>query len=186
MSDEELIDLYRNGDENSLKLLFDRYLKSIYRFAFSFTHDDASSSDLTQDIFVKVWKNISKFDSKKVFKTWLYVIAKNTIYDFLKKKKEVLFSDIDSGENTYFETIEDEKLILSDELIDIEFSSKYIKQAIKKLPIIYQTVLLMYYFNELTFNEISEITGESINTVKSRHRRGVQKLKGLIDIEILG
>lgn len=101
--------------------------------------------------------------------------------DFLKKKKAIPFSDFDDEDssNTIAETIADEAL-LPPELLDREDIAVALEAAVSSLPPVYRAVLSLYYIDDFTFQEISEMLGESINTVKSRHRRALLKLRGLL------
>ena len=91
-NDEEFIKEYLTGNEEALRALIDKYTQSIYNFTVRFT-GVLSAPDVTQDVFIKVWKNLKKFDyTKASFKTWIFTITRNTITDYLRKKKMVTFS----------------------------------------------------------------------------------------------
>lgn len=90
-TDREILEKFFLGDEEAFSELVKKYLKPVYNFLCYFTKDKALLDDLTQETFLKAWKNIRRFDKNKSFKTWLFVIAKNTAYDFFKKKKQSLF-----------------------------------------------------------------------------------------------
>ena len=94
MEDKQLIVEYLKGDEKALETLFSRYLKPIYTFVYRLTGNAQDAEDISQEVFVKVWKNLKKYDDTRSFKTWLFTIAKNTAYDLLRKNKEIVFSDI--------------------------------------------------------------------------------------------
>ncbi len=107
--DRQLIyDYLKKGDEKSLEILIQRYLKPVYGFAYRYVGNVQEAEDIAQEVFVKVWKNLKKpalslskgFDPKKGnFKAWIFTIAKNTAFDFLKKKKSLQFSDLQKEEN---------------------------------------------------------------------------------------
>jgi len=109
ITDQELIANYLNGDEKALEILVKRYLKPLYNFAYKYTNSAHDAEDATQESFVKVWKNIGKYDRAKSFKTWIFTIAKNTALDLLKKKRPLVFSDFENnaGENMLMETLRD-------------------------------------------------------------------------------
>jgi len=86
--DSQLIADYLKGDEKSLEILFGRYLKPIYSFVYRFVGEGQEVEDVVQDIFLKVWRNLKKFDRSRSFKTWIFSIAKNTAIDYLKKKND--------------------------------------------------------------------------------------------------
>ena len=92
--DNILIEKYLDGDQASLKVLIDKYTPSVYNFASRFVGID-QAKDTTQEIFIKFWKNLKRFNNEKSqFKTWLFVIARNSITDYLRKKKVISFSKL--------------------------------------------------------------------------------------------
>lgn len=179
--DIELIQDYIRGGNDALDFLIARYYKQIYNFVYRFVYSEQDANDITQDTFIKVWKNIKKINKNKNFKSWLYTIAKNTALDFVKKKKSLVFSDFENeeGDNAIFETIKDEDL-LPDELLEKKDINHLLDNAISKLSISYRTVILLHNIEAMTFREISEILKESIDTVKSRYRRGIIMLRNLL------
>lgn len=177
-NDEKLISEYLKGDEKSLEVLIKQYLKPIYSFVYHYVGNTTDAEDITQEIFVKMWRNIKKFDQHKNFKTWIFTIAKNASIDFFKKKKTLPFSALEnsSGDNAIVDALADTSL-LPDELVERADKTHALASVLKKITPKYLKVLLMRYNDELTFSEISEFLGESINTIKSRHRRALFFLK---------
>ena len=179
--DKELVARYLRGDESALEILIKRYLVPIYRFAYRWVGTSEIAEDVTQEVFVKVWKSIKKFDKEKNFKTWVYSIAKNTAIDFLKKKSSVSFSSFENvlGKNVLAETLIDEA-----PMPDMVSNRKSLMDSVRKvagsLSRKYRDVLAFRYNSDLSFAEIAKITGESIHTVKSRHRRAMSALRGLL------
>ncbi|MDD4290434.1 MAG: RNA polymerase sigma factor, partial [Patescibacteria group bacterium] len=164
----------------SLEILIKKYLTKIYNFVFSIVLDKDCANDVTQDVFVKVWKNLKKFKKNKNFKTWLYAIARNTSIDYLRKKKNINFSDLENDENeNILEKIPSEEL-LADEILEIKNLAEILQDAINNLSEKYRTVLLLHYKNDLTFDEISKIIKKPIDTVKSQYRRALILLRKLI------
>ncbi len=162
-TDEQLVAHYLKGDEEALENLIKRYLKPIYSFTFRFVRNSQETEDITQNVFVKVWKNLKKFDQKKKFKTWIFAIAKNTCFDWQKKKKTLPL---------YFaETIRDPSPILNEPL----------DRILERLSPKYRMVLFLRYNDHFTFREIAESLGESIDTIKTRHRRGIAILRKLLN-----
>ncbi|MFA5012960.1 MAG: sigma-70 family RNA polymerase sigma factor [Candidatus Paceibacterota bacterium] len=178
LSDEQLVGKYLRGEKKALEILISRYLKPIYNFAYSFCGDAEAAEDITQEAFVKVWRNIKRFDQNKKFKTWIFEIAKNTSIDFNRKKKTIPFSRFENeGEgNKFIENLIDFSP-LPLEIFELKEWKNKISGAIGKLSEKYQKIVALRYENQMTFREISELTGESINTVKSRYRRGLTQLK---------
>jgi len=180
-SDQKLITNYLKGDERSLEILIKRYLKPIYSFVFRFVGKSQEAEDITQEVFIKAWRNLKKFDKQKSFKSWIYTIAKNASLDFLKKKKTILFSEFESadGKNGFSDKIADTSF-LPDKIAEIINMKKVLARAMGKLSEKYRVVLSLYYNRDFNFREISEILREPFNTIKSRHRRGLICLRKLL------
>ncbi len=186
-NDEEIIILYKNGEEEAFKGLIDKYTPLLYNFAARLT-DRNNASDVVQETFIKVWKNLHHFDSSKAsFKTWVFTIAKNTATDFLRKKKSLLFSEMDKGLDkdndehnvSFSENIPDEKLIPDEALQKLQ-DSDLLNKILDKLPISEKIILVLHYQEEMTFDEISKILSKPLNTVKSQHRRAITKLRKML------
>jgi RNA polymerase sigma-70 factor (ECF subfamily) len=184
-SDQQLVSDYLSGDEKSLEVLFGRYLKPIYSFIYRYVGDRQDAEDVTQEVFVKAWRNLKKFDQQKSFKTWIFSIAKNTVIDFLKKKKATTFSDFENEEgekeNMITETLVDPSP-LPQELLEKADVAQMINTAMEKLSPKYRMVLFLRYNDHFTFREIAEIFGESLNTIKSRHQRAILILRKMLKV----
>ncbi|MBI2515114.1 sigma-70 family RNA polymerase sigma factor [Candidatus Wolfebacteria bacterium] len=188
-SDAELVVKYLEGDGASLEFLIKRYVKPIYGFVYKYVENAKDVEDITQDVFVKMWRNLKKpilglprgFNPDKgSFKTWIFQIAKNTAIDFLKKKKATPFSafENEAGENTFTETLID-LAPLPQELLEKAGMAQMLNSVMEKLSPKYRVVLSLRYNDHLTFREIAESLGGSLNTVKSRHRRALVMLKNI-------
>ena len=97
-SDKYLVLDYLNGDETALNIIIRRHLKLVYNFAYRLTGRAQDSEDISQETFIKIWKNIKRYDQNQEFKTWLLAIAKNTAIDWLRKRKDFVFSDFETAE----------------------------------------------------------------------------------------
>ena len=179
--DEQLVVNYLAGDEKSLELLIRRYLRQIYSFTYRYVGNGQDAKDVTQETFVKVWRNLKKFNQQKSFKTWIFAISKNTAFDYLKKKKTIPFSEFENeeGKNAFIETFAD-PAHLPDKLLEKADMAKILTSVIEKLSPKYRMVLFLRYNDHFSFKEIAESLGESLNTVKSRHRRALIILKKLL------
>ena len=165
LSDEELVsNLNKTGDVKFFEILMDRYKNNIHNFILRYISSREDSEDLTQEIFVKVFFKISSFDNSKAsFKTWLFTITKNSIYNKLKEKKTVrLIYDV-----------EDTNKIVND-------NDDIVQTGLNKLDKKYKLVLIMYYMEGFKYKEISDILKLPINTVKTRIKRGKLLLKNEI------
>jgi len=177
ISDKKLIQDFLRGDEQSFAVLVNRYLKMVYNFLYQITKDRNILDDLTQETFLKAWKNLKKFDTEKNFKTWLFTIAKNTALDYFKKKKTVPFAwfENDEGYNK-LENIEDEEKNL-EELIGKKELEKNLEEKLNQLSADYRLLLLLRYKDGFSLQEIGDILGRPYNTIKSQHQRALASLK---------
>lgn len=177
-TDEQLVTNYLKGDEKALEILIKRYLKPVYSFVYRCIGDTQEVEDITQQVFLKVWRNLKKFKQEYKVKTWIFAIAKNTCLDWQKKKRTVPFSVLDNEEEgfSFAETIKD-PAPLPNELLEKQDIITTLNKALESLSPKYRMVLLLRYNEHFTFREIAELLGESINTIKSRHRRGIALLK---------
>ena len=184
-TDEQIILEYKNGDEEAFKRLILRYSSHLYNFTARLANRN-QAGDIVQETFIKVWKNLGRFDSNKAsFKTWLFTIARNTTTDFLRKKSSLLFSDLEkeNGEelDSFAENIPTEDLLPDVALQKIQ-DSEFLNELLEKLRSDYRAVLILHYQEEMTFEEIGQVLNRPLNTVKSQHRRALIELRKLITI----
>lgn len=178
IQDKNLIQQYLKGDEKSLEILIARYLKLIYSFVYRNVGSAGDAEDITQEVFVRVWKNIKKFDQKRNFRPWIFQIAKNASIDFLRKKKSIPFSRFENekGQNPMVENFSAAPLNIIENLSN----KKTLSVAMECLNAKEQKVINLRHEGGLSFAEIADTFCESINTVKSRYRRGIGNLKKCI------
>jgi RNA polymerase sigma-70 factor, ECF subfamily len=179
-SDKQIIEKILSGNEEDFAEIVKIYLKAIYNFLYRLAGDRGVAEDLTQETFVKCWKNLKSFDQKKSFKTWLFTIAKNTAFDYFRKKKEIPFSAFadEEGEN-WLENIADENF-LPDELLERKNISEEFEEILSKLLPRYRAILILHYKEDFSLHEIAEILSEPYNTIKSRHQRGLANLRKVL------
>ena len=174
-TDEEIILEYLGGENGAFREIVERYAAPIYNFAARLA-GTGNAADLSQEVFIKAWKNVKRFDAHKAsFKTWLYAIAKNIIIDFLRKKKEMTFSDFPEEED-FAENIPDENLLPVQILEKLE-DAKLLNGLLDQLPVDYKIVLSLHYQENMTFDEIGKVLNKPPNTVKSWHRRAILALR---------
>lgn len=180
--DKKFIADYLHGDEDALALLFAGNLQLVYRFAYRLTRDAHDAEDITQETFVKLWRNLQKFDSDKNFKTWLLSIAHNTAIDVLRKRRNFVFSDFDTkdGGNSIVDTLADD-MPLPPELFSRAEERGLLDVALGKLTPVYREILVLHHEDELTFNDIGIILDKPLNTVKSQYRRAILTLRSFLE-----
>ena len=180
INDRELVQSFRNGNMHAADILIERYKSSLNKLCNKLTMNQNDSDDLFQDTWVKVFKYIKKYDEKKSFKTWIYTICVNTYKDKYNKKKRWMNIVKD-----YFTN--DEK---SNELNKISDGSKYtedmvienddymsLRKKIMELDDKLRIPLVLFYFKEFNYSELSEIMDIPIGTVKSRLNTAKKRLK---------
>lgn len=179
--DIKLIEDYIKGNDDAFKKIVYKYSTQIYNFVY-YLGAKEETDDIVQESFVKIWKNIKKYDNKKSFKSWIFSIARNTTIDWLRKKKPFLFSEFENedGTNYIFDNLSSEDIPADEFLSNIEDSQK-ISEIIEKLPLKDREILLLYYSTNQTFKEISEDLKEPLNTIKSRHKRALDKVRKKIE-----
>ncbi|MCX6740396.1 MAG: sigma-70 family RNA polymerase sigma factor [Candidatus Parcubacteria bacterium] len=181
-TDQKLINAYLlNHDQAALEILIGRYFQAVYRFVYYFVKNNADAQDITQNAFIKVWSNLKKFDHKKNFKSWLYIIAKNTALDFFRRKKDLTFSELNASYNDInLEEAYSDPAPLPSEIWDRQNLAEELSRILDKLPFSYRLVVSLHYKDGLTFFEISEILNKPLNTVKSQHLRAITQLRRLL------
>lgn len=177
-ADEQLIDEYLDGNEKALATLVDRHLANAYNFAFNLVNDNQAANDITQEAFIKAWKNIRGFKRGSSFQTWLFAITRNVAIDWLRKRKEVTFSAFENkeGVNVLTETLADTNL-LPDELLARAEDVRFVEMLLEELDPLYRDVLKLRYSSNMTFEEIGEALKRPLYTVKSQHRRALIALR---------
>ena len=176
-TDEQLVARYLKKDEKALEELVKRYVPLIFGFLKRYTGNPDNASDIAQEVFVKVWKNLKNFDRSKSFKTWIFTIAKRTAIDELRKQKALPFSVLQ--EEGFADSLADESPSILDQIFSQQ-QSRELAVAVAKLPTHYRSVIRLYSNDDLNFREIASKLKEPLNTVKSRYRRGLSLLKKFI------
>lgn len=184
-SDEALIELYRTGNDAALATIIERHFASIYSYVYRFVHAAPAAEDVTQEVFIKVWKQIHRFKPGTGLRPWLFRIARNAAIDHLRKRKNIPlsyfedsdgFGNLTAGNEAVFADTSTDSL---EEAMDKE-DKALLAEAIEALPLHYREVLLLRAEQQLTFEEIGLAVGKPLNTAKSLYRRGLAQLHQII------
>lgn len=175
----------QQGDVVAFGELVTRHRAKIYAMIRSLIHHETDAWDLSQEVFIRAWQAIGRFESKAKFSTWLYRIAHNLVYDFSRKRKiqvEGEFNDellnrerIDSSASTAPSVGEQ-----PDDSLSRQELRKRIKEAMEKLSIEHRSVVLLKDIQGLSYKEIADVMETSIGTVMSRLFYARQKLQTLL------
>ena len=172
-----LIEAINNGDTRAYAQLVNRYKDLVYTLALRMLKHKEEAEEVAQDTFVKVFKSLHKFKGDSKFSTWIYKVAYNTCLDTIKKNKKHLnnvtideynFNKLDTIDNALDNIIKEEK-------------SALIKNCINKLPEDSSALLTLFYFEELSLDEISKIINIEANTVKVKLFRARKKLAVILE-----
>lgn len=173
---ENLIKEILKGNESAMEILVKRHYDLVYSYIYRTTNDYNISYDITQDVFIKMMKNIDKYSVEGgKFKSWLLKIAVNTTKDYFKSNTYKQRSESFDVEN---QQIEDKSNII--DIISKKEEAKKIKEAVEKLPNRQREAIFLKYYNDLKIKEICSITGDNENTIKSRLFNGIRSLKKLL------
>lgn len=175
--DQILITAIEKGDTKAYAQLVDRYKDLVYTLAIRMLKHKEEAEEVAQDTFIKVFKSLDKFKGDSKFSTWIYKVTYNTCLDRIKKNKKH-FNDVAIDEYTF------NKLDTIDNALDNiikEEKSTLIKQCINKLPEDSSALLTLFYFEELSLDEISKIINIEANTVKVKLFRARKKLAVILE-----
>lgn len=185
MEDFELINKFKNGDEESFRIIVDKYQKYILNICFRFTRNKETTEDLAQEVFIEVYRSINNFRGTSKFSTWVYRIAVTKSLDYLKsQKRKKRFAVIKSlfVEND----IEKETGSLPDlesnpqKKIEEEDRMKILLIALESLPEKQRVAFVLNKYDGLNYHEIADILGATISSVESLiHRAKINLRKKL-------
>ena len=173
MEDKEILEKFANPDSRNLAFnqLVRKYQQKVYWHIRKMVIDHEDADDLTQEVFLKVWKNLENFRQDAQLYTWLYRIATNECLTFLSSKKRKFFLPINDVAAELAEKIESSVNISGDEV------QLKLQKALLKLPDKQRLVFNMKYYDDLKYEEISEILGTSVGALKASYHLAVKKIE---------
>jgi RNA polymerase sigma-70 factor, ECF subfamily len=180
-SDALLVKDYIAGDENALAALIKRHESKIYGFIYSKIADREVSNDIFQDTFIKVIKTLktNSYNEEGKFLPWIMRIAHNLIIDYFRKSKKMPFFR-ETEEFSIFSIMSDDSLTVENQIIADQVEVD-IRRLVEELPADQKEVLIMRMYQDMSFKEISETTGVSINTALGRMRYAIMNLRKIIE-----
>lgn len=179
--DSFLVKNYVAGDESALATLIERHQSKIFGFIYSKVADRDVSDDIFQDTFIKVIKTLksNSYNEEGKFLPWVMRIAHNLVIDhFRKNKKMPMFRETE--EFSIFSIMSDNEPTIENQIITNQVESD-LKRLIEELPDDQKEVLVMRMYQDLSFKEIAELTGVSINTALGRMRYALLNLRKVIE-----
>jgi RNA polymerase sigma factor (sigma-70 family) len=175
-SDNELVELFRNADKKhyAFNLLVRKYQEKVYYFVRRLVMDHDDTDDVVQNIFIKVWNNLGSFREDSKLFTWLYRIAVNESMSFLKSKQLRSYLSLSSPEAMMVKALHDDNYFDGPEI------QRRLSEAIIRLPKKQQLVFNMRYYDDLSYDEMSEILGTSVGALKASYHFAVKKIEDFV------
>lgn len=179
--DANLVSNYIKGDESALEILIIRHKQKIYSFIYSKVYDRDVAEDIFQDTFIKVIRTLKRgaYNEEGKFLPWVMRISHNLVIDFFRKNKRMPKFD-NTGEFSIFSVLSDTSLNAEKSIIKEQVETD-VRRLVDELPEDQKEVLLMRIYNDMSFKDISDKTGVSINTALGRMRYALINLRKIID-----
>jgi RNA polymerase sigma-70 factor (ECF subfamily) len=181
LEDLRLVELLREGVERAYEELLNRFQQQVYTLALRLLNDQSEAADVVQEVFLKVFRNISSFRGQSTLKTWIYRITVNEAHNarrwFFRHRRREVELDTDPEESrNWKEIIPDRTRSPFEMALECEQHSM-IEAALDRINPIFREAVVLRDITDLSYEEIAEILGVSLGTVKSRILRGREALK---------
>lgn len=182
LSDEDLMELFQSGYEQAFNQIVERYRERIHNFLFRYTKNHLDCEDLVQETFFRVYKCRNSYERIAKFSTWLYTIAGNLAKSqFKKSSKMQLYSISGYGEDDQEYDIEISDItFIPDAEVEESMNVEFVMKALELIPSEFKDVVIMRDVQNMTYEEIEQVTGLAMGTVKSRINRGRARLQKML------
>ena len=182
-SDEDLMEYFQEGKEPAFNELVKRYKDRLHNFLFRYTHNHQDCEDLVQETFLRVHKSKQSYERIAKFSTWMYTIALNLAKSLYKKKQRMHKVSIHKDETNPddYEMLIEDTNVLPDQELHQKLSLEKLEKALMTLQDEFREVVVFRDLQQLSYEEISEITNVPMGTVKSRINRGRAQIAALIE-----
>lgn len=179
-SDENLMLLYQQGEQAAFETLYRRYKDVLYRYFLKHCSDRSQSEELYQEVWIKLINSVARYKPKAKFKTYLFTIAHNTLVDFYRKAKPSQTIEFEEAEMTEEFTNNPAPLALPEDEFTLKQKTNLFMQTLEALPADQKEAAILHFEQEMSVQEIAEITKVKTETAKSRLRYAKNKLKAAI------
>lgn len=162
-------------NEETLEVLVDDYWINVKKLAYTYVKDWALAEDITQEVFIKCYNNLERFRGDSSYKTWLYKITVNRCKDEFRSKwyRTLIFLDSAMGKSVNTSISAEQSYLEKDERQEFY-------ELVLSLPMKYREVIILFYYEEMSIDEIHKLLETNINTVKTRLKRGKLLLKNMV------
>jgi RNA polymerase sigma factor (sigma-70 family) len=181
ISDQELIQLYSKGNEACLETLIKRHQKNVFTAIYLLVRDRSLAEDIFQETFIKIINTIStkRYNEEGKFGPWAARIGRNLAIDYIRKmKRDVTITDSEGNDIFSYLLIAEESV--EDKIMRSQ-TERNIKDLVKKLPEEQRQVLIMRHWGDMSFKEIADATGVSINTALGRMRYALNNIRKMME-----
>ena len=171
----------KNGNLVAFERILTSFEKPLLNYLYRTVGQKEDAEDLTQETFVKIYKNLKNIDLESDFRAWVFTIATNTAYDWLRKRKGGKEISLDAEDVDF--VANKESIIKSTNNIKALQDAFDVLKILDKLRPIYRTVLVLFYYQGFTYIEISKIISAPLNTVKTHMSRAKNSLKKILEAQ---
>lgn len=188
LTDEELIDKIKEGSVELFEVIVVRYQKKLVNYIYRMISDLDLAMELCQEVFIKVYNSLDKYNPSYKFTTWIHRISSNATIDWMRKKKLETYSldsSADDDSPTLSQQVQSKGLNPLQNLEMDELKGR-IEGAINELPFIYKQLIVLRHINELSYEEIATAVNLPLGTVKNRIFRGREMLKAKLIVDAGG
>lgn len=185
-SDEDVMELFQGGYDEAFNEIVTRYRDRIEHFIFRYTRNQLDSEDLAQETFFRVYRSKHSYERIARFSTWLYTIANNLIRSHYRKSSRYQLTSIDEDDTmdaAYMPELADTSAAPDQQVHERQMIGR-VERALQRIPSEFSEILVMREVQNLTYEEIMEITGLPMGTVKSRINRGRVRIQELVENEL--
>jgi len=170
------IALLKKGDPDAVSELIGRYQHRLYRFLVRIVQDPATAEDLFQQTWIRLMEKIGGYDARRNFEAWLFAIARNLAIDHLRRRRGISLDEVDDSGHAPVERLTAGGGDALEQLLDFERGA-LLAAAIGELPAIHREVLTLRFEEEMKLEQIAEVAGIPLSTVKSRLHRALESLR---------
>jgi len=183
-TDSEIISAVLDGDTDAFAQLADRYKSRVNSVIYHLVGGMGDTEDLTQETFLRAWSNLHNFQLGRKFSSWLLTIARNLAIDHLKKKRLKTLS-VDREDEDGFQPLGEiaDNRLNPEEGAQREFVWSSVSRALDRLPESYRTPLVLRHMDDLSYEEIAEVLGQPLGSIKSKIHRGRRMLQERLTAE---
>ncbi|MEN9839605.1 MAG: hypothetical protein RL177_1084 [Bacteroidota bacterium] len=182
LPDEDLMELFQGGYDEAFSVIVTRYRERIHQFIFRYTKNHLDSEDLVQETFLRVFRSRNSYERIARFSTWLFTIAQNLIRNQYKRSQRMQMVSLTQTDDHDQEMTLDlpDTGVSVDEQLHLNMTMAHLQKSLDAIPADFRDVLVMRDVQQLTYEEIMDITHLPMGTVKSRINRGRARLHDLM------